>query len=332
MKELEKLLEIQTVSGYEYKNMSYIQELFNNIGLDVFSDNIYNVIGLKKGTNAKYNVLVDAHFDTIGLMVSDILEGGFLSFVSVGGVDTRVLPALSVTIHGKENIKGVIGVKPPHLISDGYDKTYKIEDLFIDTGYSYEKICEYIEVGDIISFNSDITYLLNNQLSCCGLDNKAGVYSMYEIIKNVCNDRINLYGIASVGEETGLNGAKAFSKTNEFDLAVVIDVTFGQTPDLTEYPNFVGKGPVLTLGPSLSKEYNNKIRNYAKNNNINIQYEVEGGNTGTNAWIYHSSGISVPTIMISIPLKYMHTPYEVVSKNDISDTIKLVSGFLNEIF
>lgn len=332
MNELKRLIETPTVSGYEYRGSELIKHMFEKTGAEASVDKISNVIGVKN-KNGKYKVLIDAHFDTIGLMVTEIKEGGFLRFVTVGGVDVRILPSQTVTVHGKKEIKGVIGVKPPHLLKGGADSAYKTDELFIDTGMEYEDLKNTVEIGDVITFDSELTYLAGNKIACGGLDDKLGVYVTAKVLEQVSNENIALYAVATVGEEIGLKGASVISNLEDFDLVIAIDVTHGTTPDAIKERAFdLGKGPVITLGPSLSKKYNDRIAEYAKEKGISIGFEVESGNTGTNAWAYHSARCSNPSVMVSIPLKYMHTSYEVADLNDIENAIKLVSGYLNSEF
>ena len=331
MNKIKELIEKETVSGYEYRSAEYIKKMFEESGAECYIDNISNVVAVKN-KNAGFKVLIDSHIDTIGLMVTEIKEGGFLKFVTVGGVDLRILPSLSVTVHGKNDIKGVIGVKPPHLLKDGTDKAYKVDELFIDTGIEYDELVKIVEIGDIVTFDSKFTSLYKNRFSCAGLDDKLGVYAISEILKKVENNKVSLYAVGAVGEETGLRGAKVLGNLDSFDLVIVIDVTHGTTPDCIKERAFdLGKGPVITLGPSLSKKYNDRLIKYAEEKNINLQIEVEAGNTGTNAWIYHSAGVSNPSVMVSIPLKYMHTSYEVADLRDVEDVIELLSGFIKEV-
>ena len=153
-----------------------------------------------------------------------------------------------------------------------------------------------------------------------------------EILNRMTNDNITIYGVAAIGEEIGLKGAKVLSSMDDFDLCIAIDVTHGLTPDGIKNRSFeLGKGPVLTYGPSLSKKYNDLIKNFAKENGIDIGIEVEPGNTGTNAWAYHSARCSNPTVMVSIPLRYMHTSYEVLDKNDVENGIELITKFINSL-
>ena len=329
MDKLKKIIETSSVSGYEYMGSRIVSEMFSQSGAEVFIDKLSNVYGIKN-KDGGFKVLIDAHFDTIGLMVTEIKDGGFLRFTTVGGVDLRILPSLTVTVHGKEDITGVIGVKPPHLLKGDENKAYKINELFIDTGKDTEELKNIVSVGDIVSFKSDFTELLNGRIAAPSLDDKLGVYIISEILNKVSNENVSLTAAATVGEETGLRGAKVIGNYDDFDLCIVIDVTHGTTPDAIMNRAFpLGKGPVITLGPSLSKKYNKRIKEFAKGKGINLQTEVEPGNTGTNAWAYHSAGASNPSVMISVPLRYMHTAYEVADVKDIEDTILLLSEFLN---
>ena len=329
MDNLRKLLSTTSVSGCEYNGSKIIEELFLKSGAEVFLDKLSNVYAVKN-KDGKFKVLLDAHFDTIGLMVTKIEDGGFLRFATVGGVDPRILPSLEVTVHGCEDIPGVIGVKPPHLLKGDENKAYKITELFIDTGKENDELKKIVSVGDVVSFKCGYTELLNGRIASSGLDDKLGVYMISEILKNVNSKNVSLTAVATVGEEIGLKGAKVAGNMDEFDLCIIIDVTHGTTPDAIKNRAFeLGEGPVITMGPSLSKEYNKKIKEFAKEMKINLQTEVEPGNTGTNAWAYHSAKTSNPSVMISIPLRYMHTAYEVADINDINDGIKLISSFLN---
>ena len=324
---LEKLLKTPTVSGSEYQNTSVVEEYFSSINISSKKDKCGNITGIKKG-NGKKKIILDAHFDTIGLMVTKILDGGFVKFTTVGGVDTRILPSMEVVIHGKEEVFGVIGTKPPHLLTEKTDAPYKISDLHIDTSFSKEELEKIIEIGDTITFSNEITKLKNNLICAAGLDDKAGVYAILKAVENLKTDS-DIYIAASMSEEIGMKGAKMLSAKEKFDLAVVVDVTFGTTPD-TKKDGIaeVGKGPVICLGTVLSDEYNKKIIKLAEENNIPYQTEVEPDNPGTNAWIYSASGNSVPTVMLSVPERYMHTSGEVVSLDDINNLIKLLKLLL----
>ena len=331
MDNLKKLITLPTVSGYEFVGVRAVSDILKESGAEVSVDKLSNVLAFKN-KDKNFKVLLDAHFDTIGLMVTEIKEGGFLKFTTVGGVDPRILPSLTVTVHGKQDILGVIGVKPPHLLSGKEDKAYETHELFIDTGLSKEELSKIISCGDIVTFNSCYEELLNGEIAAAGLDDKVGVYIVSEVLKKVKNNNVSLFGAITVGEEIGLKGAKVISSISDFDLVIVIDVTHGRTPDGKDEDTFeLGKGPVITLSPSLSKKYNDMLKECARKNNIEISVEVEGGNTGTNSWAYHSARVGNPSVMVSVPLKYMHTSYEVIDKKDVHSAIELIVKFLDSL-
>ena len=329
---LEDILNLVSVSGHEQAASRQLNRMFSEVCDESYTDTLGNVISIKKSVNGKKKIVLDAHIDQIGLMVTEILEGGFLRFLPVGGVDLRILPALEVIVHGTRDILGIIGAKPPHLLSGPNDKAYRTEELFIDTGFSREMLETIVKVGDVISFKSKTTYLQNNCICRSALDDRLGVYVNMEVLKRLSLQNIDVISTATVGEEIGLKGASVIGSSMDFDAAVVIDVTHGVTPDGIPARSFdLNGGPVITKGPALNKKLNRKIMDYAKQKEIPLQIEVEPGNTGTNAWTIHSSKTAVPTVMLSIPLKYMHTASEVVSLDNVNQLIDLLAGYLTEV-
>lgn len=329
--ELKELIAMPSVSGSEDCYTRETEKLFLRCCDRAFSDSVGNVFGIKKTGSGKTKILIDAHSDIIGLIVTKINDDGLLSFACVGGVDTRILPSIKVVIHGKENIKGVIGVPPPHLLKEGADKPYKAEDLTIDTGLTKEQLSGIVEIGDLISFDSEYTELINGKIAARGLDNKIGVYCALKAVENTVRDNTEIIIAATCGEEIGLNGARAAADIADCDLCIVIDVTHGTTPDSSEDITFeLGKGPAIALGPGLSKKHTNKLIEYAKANNIPFSYEVTNGHSGTNSTAYELAGAGLSCVIVSLPLRYMHTAYEVADMKDAEKLISLVSGFINE--
>ncbi len=327
---LEKLVSLPSVSGSEDKYSKKLEEIFSSY-CESNSDIFGNVYGFKKNGNGKTKILIDAHIDIIGLMVTKIHDDGILSFACVGGVDTRILPSMRVVVHGKENVKGVIGVPPPHLLKGDETETYKVENLTIDTGYTKEEISRIVEIGDLISFDSGFTRLLNKRISAGGLDNKLGVYCALKSLEKIKREDTEIVVAATCGEEINLNGARIAGNLSEFDLCIVIDVTHGTTPDSKEDLTFeLGKGPSIALGPGLSKKHNSQIISYAKEHNIPFCYEVTSGRTGTNANAYNINAAGMDCVILSLPLKYMHTACEVADMKDADALVELVSGFINE--
>ncbi len=329
---IEKVLEPVGISGNEQSAAEELKQLFSAVCDSVYTDTLGNVIAEKKSKNEKKRIVLDAHIDQIGLMITEIMDGGFLRFVPIGGVDLRILPAMEVVVHGKKDLFGVIGAVPPHLLTGDKDKLYKPEMIFIDTGFSREMLETLVSVGDVVSFRTKTTQLDNHCICRNGLDDRIGVYVLLEVMKRLQLQNTDVVCTLTVGEEIGLKGASVIGHSLEFDGAIVVDVTHGMTPDCIKSRSFsLNGGPVITKGPALNKQLNKSILEYAKSIGMAVQIEVEPGNTGTNAWTLHSAKDAIPTVMISVPLKYMHTAGEVVSMENVEQVISLIAGYLTDV-
>lgn len=324
------------VSGREEKLSGYIAKLFEKYCSKVEIDKFYNVIGIKKGSSgADKKIMVTAHLDEIGMLVKSIDEKGFIKMSNIGGIDSKVLLAQEVTIHGKKDIFGVVGAKPPHLLKpDEVKKAVKMEDLSIDTGLSAEEVKEIVSIGDVITFKVDPFVLQNNKLSSKSFDNRAGVAALIDIMENLTkiNHEYDVFFVATTQEEVGLRGANIAAYNVKPDLAIVIDACHGEIPEAPKesvYP--LGKGPAIAVGPNLHKRLTKMMMDLAKEENIPYQTDVEPGNTGTEAWAVQVSRSGIPTLLVSVPLKYMHTVIETLSVNDMKNTGRLVSRFISMI-
>lgn len=330
-KELLQNLSVSTaVSGNEKSLTDYLCETFKPFCDEVIVDKFYNVIGIKKGYgNTGKKIMVTAHYDEIGMIVKSIDKNGFISVSAMGGLDSKILLAQEVLIHGKETIPGVIGAKPPHLLDlNERNKTKKIEDLYIDTGLSYDHLNQIISIGDVITFDVVGFELLNNRLSSKSMDNRSGVtvlVSAMELLSKVKHE-MDVFFIATTQEEVGLRGAKIASYNIDPYAAVVVDACHGDIPSAPKDEIFsLDKGPAIAIGPNLHKNLSNKAVSIAKEKNIPYQTDVEAGDTGTEAWAVQISRLGIPTALISIPVRYMHTTIEVVSMQDIKNAGILVS-------
>ena len=329
-KMLADLTEGISISGFESPFNEYLKEILLNYTNDVTIDNLGNVIGvLHCGLPNARSVMLEAHFDQIGLMVSNVYDGGFLSFTSVGGVDERILPASEVYI-GDKKIYGVIGHKPPHL--GGSSKSARISDMVIDTGI--ENLKEQVNIGDKIALKSEFTRLLNNRVSSCAMDNRASIAALISVLESVRNIKLgfDLYIVFTAQEELGLCGAYAAAHKISPDAAIVVDVTHGQTPDTAKrvgtFP--LSSGAIICRGPNLHFELTKRLISLAKANEIPYDIEVAAGNSGTSAWAVQTADKGVATMLISIPLRYMHTPVETLDISDIDDVSRLIIAYLKQ--
>ena len=332
---MEKLIsllsDMRGISGYEYRINEKIKEMIAPYCDDVRIDALGSVIAFKKGKKSNTSIMLEAHCDEIGLMISDIDERGFLSFVNVGGVDQRILPSAEVIIHGKKDIKGVIGAKPPHVLSaDEAEKSIKIKDMAIDTGLDAEEVKENVSIGDSVTFSQSAGKLLNETYSGKTLDDRAGVAAVIEVFKRVKEIDADLYASISVQEEVGLRGAKATAFEINPDMAIAIDVCHAQTPDNSKNAFEAGSGTVITIGPNIHPKISDKLFEIAKKYEIKTNTDVDSGDTGTDAWAIQIARCGIPTGLLSIPLKYMHTSVETMDMKDFEATVTLLERVVKE--
>jgi putative aminopeptidase FrvX len=329
---LEKLCNINAIAGFEASASDEIKKIFGQYCDKVWVDTFYNVIGYKKGSskNGK-KIMITAHYDQIGMIVTGFEKNGFLRVSNLGGVDTKALLAREVTIHGKKDVFGVIGAKPPHLLSrDEIKKNVKLTDMFIDTGLPDEELKETVAVGDPVSINSQFTSIINGCVAGKNLDNRCGVAACVLALKKMKNIKHenDVYVIATVQEEAGLIGAISSSYNIEPDIAVVIDVCHGDMPEADKASTFaLGKGVPIGVGPAFNKKFTQQLLEIADKEGIQTQLCVEAGDPGTEAWAIQVSGMGIAVVEVCIPLRYMHTGAELVNLGDVDIAAALVSKF-----
>ena len=332
---LRDMSSLDAVSGNEKSMSEFLRGFFETYCDKVEIDKFSNVVGLKKGRQPEKKFIVTSHYDEIGLIVKGIDEKGFIRFSGVGGVDTKILPAQEVIIHGKKKICGIIGAKPPHLLDE--EEAKKVPDmqkLYIDTGMSPEELKKYVSIGDFITFRPVFFELQSEQISSKSFDNRSSLAAMLVAMEELTNilHKSDIYFIATVQEEVHLTGATIASFNIDPDIAIVLDVCSGETPDAPkEKTSTCGKGPVIAKGPILNKEFTYRLIETAKIENIPHRICVEPGSTGTEARAIQVSRCGIPTVLISIPLKYMHTPVETISTNDTRNCGKLVARFISAV-
>lgn len=300
---------------------------------DVNIDKNLNVIAVMGDLSAEKSLLLDAHIDQIGMVVTDIDEGGFLRIAPCGGIDRRVLPGGMVRIYGKEIVNGIVCSTPPHLSRNEDDDFLQVDKLIIDTGLDGGEIKDKVRLGDRVEYLNQPRELLNNKISACAIDNRAGVAALIATAKLLSTVKLDckLTILLSSKEETGAVGAKTGAYSICPDEAISVDVTFGSQPDVSSVKSGqLSKGPLIGISPILSNQVTEKIKNIATENDIDYQFEVMGGDTGTNADSIAVSKVGVPTGLISIPIRYMHSPVEVVDISDIELTAKILSEYVKK--
>ena len=321
---LMELCNITAISGSECNAIESFKGLFGKHFDNIYADKIGNIIMVKKcGKENAKRLLLDAHLDTIGLMVTGVYDDGFVSVCSIGGIDTRILPASEVTIYGSEQIYGVVVSTPPHLSTGS--SVPKMESILIDTGINDESIKEKIHVGDYVKIRGDFM-VVNDYAFSAGLDDRACLCSCIDAVINANNLEYDVYVVASCMEETGAFGARTALFDIEPDIAIATDVNFGREPGVEKrYSIECKKGPSIDLSVILDRELSNAIIEIAKRNEIPYQIVVEAGRTGTNADYFSITGKGTRLALMSLPLKGMHTPSECVSLEDICSLSKILT-------
>lgn len=329
---IKKLSDLRGISGFEYRLNHEIANMFEPYSDEVKIDSLGSVIAVKKcGLKNAPSVMIEAHCDEIGLIVTSITDKGFITFANVGGVDIRILPSLEVIVHGKKDIRGVIGIKPAHLNEPG--KSVKIKDMAIDTGLDIETVQELVSVGDSITIAQSVGALGKKQWSGKTLDDRASVAAIINVMKKLKNENLaaDIYAVAAVQEEVGCRGGKTASYGINPDIAIAIDVTHGITPDNSENAFEVGSGAVISVGPNLHPKLTKRLFDTALKYDIKTATDVDGGNTGTDAWEMQVAANGIPTALLSIPLKYMHTSVETLAVSDVKAVSSLLIHFIKDI-
>lgn len=325
------------VAGQESNAALKAQELLKQYTSEVRIDSLGNVIGMiKADCDTDDTILLDAHIDEIGMIATSICDKGFLRVANCGGIDRRLASAQEVTVHAKGgDLLGVIGSKPPHLEkADEAKKIPEMDEIFIDIGYSKEQAEKLVSLGDRITMRSRFNKLLNDRVSVKSLDDRAGVVAILYALELLKGKKLtkNIAVLFSAQEELGSNGAKVGAFSIAPTEAIVVDVSFGLTLDAKPVDcGKIGEGVMIAVGAMLPKAMSDKLITVAKSHEIAHQIEVvTGRSTGTNADSILTSKQGVTTAVLSIPLRYMHTPVELVKLSDIESVSKLIAEYIME--
>lgn len=331
---LKRLTEASGVSGNEKEVRDIIlDEIRENVD-DVKVDRLGNVIAFKKGKDNHKKLMITAHMDEVGLMVTDIDNMGLLKFTTVGGIDKRILVSKPVLV-GKNKIFGVIGAKPIHLQKkEEWQKALNIDQLYIDIGVNTKEEAEkLVSIGDYIMFNSKYIEFGENLVKAKALDNRVGCSLLVELLKEI--EDISFYGVFTVMEEVGLVGAGPAAYSVEPDISIILEGTLCyDIPKLDTHliPTYLNKGPAISLVDRTTlynMDFRNKIIEIAKKNNLPYQYRKTsmGGNDSGKI---HTTKEGSITATISVPCRNIHSPTSVMSKNDYNNTYKLLKAILTE--
>jgi endoglucanase len=272
--------------------------------------------------------------DAIGMMVSRI-EDGFLHITEVGSIDPRVLPGTPVIVHAsgsREDLPGVIAIPSAHLLPDGERKdTVAIKYMLVDTGLTAREVSKRVRVGDLISFNTEPVELSGETVSGHSLDNRSSIVALTICLEEL-QSRSHLWDVwvvASTQEEVSSAGAQTSAFQLRPSLAVVVDMSYGKGPGTDGWNTFaIGAGPTLAIGPNAHPFLRRRFQDVARKAGVPTTGEPMPIESLTNADAMQLSAEGLPTMVIGIPLRNMHTPVEIVSMKDIRCTGRLLAEFI----
>lgn len=328
---LKAITEAAGVSGYELEVRELVRREFASYADQVQLDAMGSVWGVKRGRTGGRRILLAGHMDEIGLIVSKV-DSHILRFTQVGGFDVRVLPGQPVLVHGRKPLPGVIGMRPPHVVPQAErDKVIPMEDLFIDVGLTADEIGRYVRVGDLVTMRRDYVELKNGLVASKAMDDRAAVAAIFECLQVLSGLRHDwdVYAVATVQEEVGLRGAMTCAYCIAPDAAIAIDVTFARTPDTPEIGTVeIDKGPTISRGPNIHPVMYARLEQIAKKHEIPYQVEGIPGASGTDAWAIQVAREGIPTGLLGLPLRYMHTAAETLSLRDMERCGRLMAYFI----
>lgn len=314
------------------KWINYVKDFADEIR----TDNAGNAIGILN-PDAPFKILLAGHCDEIALVLNRIDDNGFLHFDKMGGINPKAAVGMKVTVLGYNGrTTGVIGVNAQH--HGGLKNDFGLDDLFIDCGYkTKEEAEEEVQIGDLAVYKTEPEILKNRYVSGRGLDNRTGSFIVAEVLKRLAEKgcTVGVYAASTVNEETNMGGAYFAAAGIEPTMAIACDVTFA-----TDYPGVnknkhgdvrLENGPVLAKGAPINIKINKLLEKTAKKLNMNVQYELTPRMTGTDADKMRLTGKGVPVSLVSLPLRYMHSPVETASLKDIDEEIELLVTMIAEM-
>ena len=341
---LKSIISVAGLSGHETPVANLIEQKWTPLVDELSRSNLGSIHGLKKGApvtgirsadkSPRPSVLIATHMDAIGLMVSRIVDG-FIYVTNIGGVDARVLPGTPVVVHASGSIQeldGVIAMPPANLLPEGQSNaTIALKYLLVDTGLTPNEVSKRVRIGDRVSFNTEPVEMSGGCVSGHTLDNRASVAAL-----TICLEELqakshiwDVWALASVQEEVTFGGAFTSAFQLRPTIAVAVDMTFGKGTGSSDYQTFpIGKGVTLGIGPSIHPFLYKRFKEVAERIEIPVANDLMPEHSSTDADAMQLSAEGVPTMVLSIPQRYMHTPVELVAIKDIQRAGRLLAEFI----
>lgn len=329
-----EMIATESVSGCEIELQKKIAAYMRNQGVSVQTDYSGNVISSINNDSA-FRVLLCGHVDEIGFRVTHITDDGYLKVTRAGGIYLPLVQGKRVTVVGRKKLVGVMGTI---LGKDGVRTDIEYTDLYVDCGFSNkEEAKKYVSPGDSVTYTYAVDELENDCIAGRGLDNRMGAYAVIHALLRAREKgaKVGIYAATTTGEETTMRGAFYAAGTVKPDICIAVDVIHSTDFTGSNPARFgeikINGGPVICRSSFSNPVINQALEEAADRAGIAIQYEVCGGVSGTDADKVNQTAAGVPSTVLSIPLRYMHSPSEVGSLKDLDETVEVLAEFLSAL-
>lgn len=336
-----ELLEARSPSGHEFEAQDVLDKHIKPLA-DMYERDALGNRFATLNPKSQLTLMLSGHMDELGFIVQYIDDKGFIYFDTIGGHDVSILSGRKVHILNDQGVvTGITGKRAIHLLNeDERKKLPKVHDIWIDIGArSKEEALKRVSIGDAVVYKHSFEPIYGSMITARALDNKAGCYVINEVLLRLAKEKnklnIKLVSVSTTQEEIGIRGATTAAYKVNPDLAIAVDVSHA-----TDHPDcnnkkfgetFLGKGPILTRGPNVNPKVLQRLISCAKKSKIPYQLEADPRPTGTDARALQISREGVATALVSIPLRYMHTPCEMIDLNDLENTVKLLVAFAKSL-
>jgi len=336
-----ELVEAPSPSGFEQPAQRVIRKALSEVADEIRTDVLGNVVAHVRGPEGAPRLMLAGHCDEIGFMVKYVDERGYLFFAPIGGVDAHLVPGQRVTVHAAGGpVAGVVGKRPIHQIeAKNREKVLPFKDQFIDIGCgSRDEAAELVSVGDPVTFSVGVERLQGSRLTSRALDDKMGAFIVAQVLREVRRQgaqNVDLYGVSTVQEEVGLRGGTTSAYGIQPDIGIAVEVGFASDYPGADHKDLgeisLGKGPIIARGPNINPVLFDLLMATAREEDIPCQVMGIPRATGTDANVMQLVHGGVATALISIPLRYMHTPVEVLDWTDLEGAVRLLTALCQRV-
>jgi tetrahedral aminopeptidase len=335
---LRDLTTVHAPSGHEDAARAIIADAWAPVTDEQQRDGLGSLIGVKRATNPldpPRKIMLAAHMDEIGMLVRDVMDG-FVLIQRISGVDNRIMPSQTVMVHGREPLPGIVAAKPPHLLDDEERKKYPTwDDLVIDVGLPADEVANLVRPGDVITADGPLMELAGRRVAGKAMDDRACVAVVTQCLHTLqgVQHQWDVYAAATVQEEFGnYNGARTAAHLIDPDVAIALDVTFAAQPGVNgDGAVDLSGGPALAFGPNFHIKLFNAIKAAAADLELPLQDDIITGRSGTDAWGIQVARAGVPTALISVPVRNMHSPIETIDLREIERAGRLLAHFITRL-